>query len=138
MTEFTPISALIGGAIIGLSASCLYLFCGKIAGVSGMFHSLFPPKSQPWQIMFLIGLLIGGLAYYLIPMVQFPLRQAYPLKVILLGGFLVGFGTRLGSGCTSGHGVCGIARLSLRSIIATVLFLLAAILTATFTKGLLI
>lgn len=128
ITYFTPYRALIGGSLIGLSAVLFLYFNGRIAGVSGFVHGLCPPeRTFPlWRIAFLFGLAIGGLFYFVIPLIQFKLRTHYPIFLLLLGGFLVGFGTRMGQGCTSGHGVCGLARFSLRSIIATILFVFSA------------
>ena len=131
LTVFTPYRGLFGGLLIGLSAVLFLWLNGRIAGISGLIHGLCPP-SRPvdaWRIAFLTGLIIAGLSYFLIPAIQFPLRTHYPVYLLLLGGFLVGWGTRMGQGCTSGHGVCGVARFSKRSIIATLTFILSAMLT---------
>lgn len=131
MSAFTPMSALIGGSLIGISAILLMLFNGRIAGISGIMGSLFvwPLYDIAWKLAFIIGLLVAPLVYASIngaaPEIIFPHR----LELMIIGGFLVGFGTRLGGGCTSGHGVCGVARLSKRSIIATAVFMAAAIAT---------
>lgn len=125
MQNFTPISALIGGSLIGLSATLLMFLNGRIAGISGMLHGLpFKKKEFIWRALFLIGLIIGGFVYYLLPQIHFSLRSHYSTHLLILSGFLVGIGTKLGSGCTSGHGVCGIARMSQRSFVATGVFII--------------
>lgn len=130
VTQFTPYRGLIGGVLIGLSAVLFLGLNGRIAGMSNLVHGLCPPKKPipTWRITFLLGLFVGGLSFYVFPMIQFQLRTHYPFYILLIAGFLVGMGTRLGNGCTSGHGVCGIARLSRRSIVATVTFVLFGIL----------
>lgn len=131
MQQFTPISALIGGGLIGLSASLFFWLNGRIAGISGLFHGLFQSNKNDflWRFLFLIGLIAGGQIYYLVPQIQFSARTQYPISVLMLSGFLVGLGTKLSGGCTSGHGICGIARLSRRSLVATGVFFIAGILT---------
>lgn len=133
MTEFTPISALLGGALIGLAAVMLLKFNGRIAGISGIANGVLSLQAgdRLWRALFLIGLVIGGLLYQLGSGTALVTREGFPLAQLALAGALVGFGTRLGSGCTSGHGVIGIARLSPRSLAATVTFLLTGIATAT-------
>ena len=132
MENFTPISAAIGGALIGLAAVFLMLFNGRIAGVSGIADGLVNPRTDDrlWRLTFIIGLVAAPLAAalvgYGVPMPQMPTNYA----IIAVAGLLVGFGTRLGNGCTSGHGICGIARLSPRSIMATGVFMIAAISTS--------
>ena len=129
MTEFTPYSALIGGALIGLSAVLLMLFTGRIAGISGIFGGLLATNANDrgWRLAFLAGLIaapfLGALAHH---PPGAPLMPASWI-VVAAAGILVGFGARMGGGCTSGHGVCGIARLSARSIVATVVFMMTAI-----------
>lgn len=131
LTEFTPYRGLIGGGVIGISAILFLGLNGRIAGMSGLLHGLCPPGQSVdyWRIIFILGLLTGGVSYFLVPAIQFPLRMDYPIYLLLLGGFCVGFGTRMGQGCTSGHGVCGIARLSLRSFVATLVFVLSGMIT---------
>lgn len=129
MANFTPVSAAIGGALIGLSAVLLALFTGHIAGVSGIFAGLINPQTSDhrWRAAFIAGLIAAPVIVtavgYAVPVPQMPGSYV----TIVIGGLLVGFGTRLGSGCTSGHGICGIARLSPRSIVATFVFMAAAI-----------
>jgi uncharacterized protein len=136
MADFTPISAAIGGALIGLSAVLLMLLNGRIAGVTGVFAGLIDPTSadRAWRATFIAGLIAAPLSASLIglplPLPQMPTS----LIVVAAAGLLVGFGTRLSNGCTSGHGVCGIARLSPRSIAATVLFMAAAIVIVALTR----
>ena len=142
MEHFTPISALIGGALIGLAAAILWLGIGRIAGISGIVGNLWVPGSQPqrgdmaWRIAFVIGLvaapMLFGLAGGTLPSIQLPSSPA----LIVSAGLLVGIGTRLGSGCTSGHGVCGLARLSPRSLVATATFMATAILTVFVSRHL--
>jgi uncharacterized protein len=136
MANFTPISAAIGGALIGLSAVLLMLSTGRIAGISGIFSGLLNMRGEDkgWRIAFLAGLilapLIAGLIGYGMSAPKLPSSWA----VIVVAGLLVGFGTRLGGGCTSGHGICGIARLSPRSIAATVIFMVTAIITVAISR----
>jgi len=124
MTTFTPYTALLGGALIGISAVLMMWLLGRIAGISGIMGGLLPPKKNDidWRLFFVLGLIIGGFAYYLFTPIQFAPRQGFPILLLLIAGFCVGFGTRLGSGCTSGHGVCGVARISKRSLMATCIF----------------
>jgi len=127
MTHFTPISAAIGGAMIGLSASWLWLTLGRTAGISGILGGLVR-DDWGWRLAFLAGL-IG--APMVLSLAGAPVQWRSPeagMPMLILGGLLVGFGTRLGSGCTSGHGVCGIGSLSPRSIAATAAFMLTAAL----------
>src|SRR5262245_23737112 len=126
MAPFDPISAAIGGALIGLAATLLMLLTGRIAGISGILGDL-AGSDRLWRIAFLIGLIAAPLA---LPAAGYPLRApGMPsLLVVAAAGLLVGVGTRLGSGCTSGHGICGIARLSPRSIAATLTFVAVAML----------
>jgi len=129
--DFTPYSALAGGILIGLAASLLLWTNGRVAGISGIVGGLWRPVAGDlsWRALFLGGLLTGGVvAALLVPeALAFSLDRSLPLMAV--GGLLVGFGTRLGSGCTSGHGVCGNARLSPRSIVATVTFIAAGMVT---------
>jgi uncharacterized membrane protein YedE/YeeE len=138
MTEFTPFSALAGGALIGLSAVLLLLFNGRVAGISGILNgTLYAKKTDKlWRVLFLAGLIIGALIFQLaFPQFNSP-RTAYPLGLLILGGFLVGLGARLANGCVSGHGICGIGMLSKKSLIATVIFMLSGIITVFITRHL--
>lgn len=140
-TEFTPWLSLCGGVLIGLSAVMLMGLFGKIAGISGITKGLtgmFPgqdgPSDRGWRLSFLAGLIVAPVVV-LIVSGSFPL-QSVPTNLVgmLIAGLLVGVGTTLGSGCTSGHGVCGLARLSPRSFAAVVMFVGAAILTTTIVR----
>jgi uncharacterized protein len=138
MANFTPISAAIGGALIGLSSVLLMLLTGRIAGISGIFGGLldFSGEAKDSRIAFIAGLilvpLIAGLIGYPMPPPSMPASWT----VTIVAGLLVGFGTRLGGGCTSGHGICGTARLSRRSAAATAIFMLTAIVTVAFARHL--
>ena len=130
MHNFTPFSALIGGALIGLSASAMLLLDGKIAGVSGILAGVLKPASNDtlWRICFLAGLFAGGLLLRILMPGAFDFGIIRPLPMLTIAGLLVGFGTQLGSGCTSGHGVCGVSRLSPRSLVATGTFIVSGAL----------
>lgn len=131
MHNFTPLAALIGGILIGLSASAMLLLEGKIAGVSGIFAGvLLPAKgATAWKASFVAGLLAGGLLLRMLLPSAFDFGIIRPYGTLAIAGLLVGFGTRLGNGCTSGHGVCGISRLSPRSMVATMTFIASGALT---------
>ncbi len=128
MAEFSPLSALAGGLMIGAAAALLLLLDGRVAGISGIAGGLLRPAagSIAWRAAFLGGLVLGALLYRGASGMSDAIDVTSHWPTLIAGGVLVGFGTRLGGGCTSGHGVCGIARLSPRSIMATVLFMAAA------------
>jgi uncharacterized membrane protein YedE/YeeE len=127
-TAFTPLSALIGGALIGLAATLLYAMLGRIAGVSGIVNSAVDEKAdRGWRIAFLFGL-VAAASMWLLGTGVAP-RTGFPLPWLITAGLLVGFGTRLGSGCTSGHGICGLSRLSKRSLVAVLVFMGAGFAT---------
>ncbi len=136
MTSFTPLSALIGGIIIGLSATLLLWTTGRIAGISGIVGGLLRPTAAelPWRIAFVLGLIAAPLLYRAAGGTTPPITVTPSLALVVLGGLLVGYGTHLGSGCTSGHGVCGLACLSPRSLAATATFLLVALVTVFVTR----
>jgi uncharacterized membrane protein YedE/YeeE len=129
MHNFTPISALAGGALIGLAAVWLLATNGRIAGASSILHGLFGDGDRAWRAAFLIGLVLAGVAWYSAGM-PLPRRQGFPLGWVAAAGVLVGFGTRLGGGCTSGHGICGLSRLSARSLVAVVVFMAMGMVAA--------
>jgi uncharacterized membrane protein YedE/YeeE len=132
MNNFTPLSALAGGVLIGLASVWLLAANGRIAGISGILHGLFggmsasPPGDRGWRIAFLAGLLTAGFVWTFIFGSD---SQERNLAAMAFAGLLVGFGTRLGGGCTSGHGVCGLGRLSLRSLVAVCVFMVAGMLS---------
>lgn len=138
MTEFTPVASLIGGIMIGLAATLLMAFHGRVAGMTGIMGGILPPIAPdwPWRAAFLAGAIAGpflfvasgGVVPFAVPVSTFAL---------LVGAFIVGVGVTYGSGCTSGHGVCGMARLSPRSIVATVVFMITAFITVFVTRHLL-
>jgi uncharacterized protein len=136
MANFTPISAAIGGALIGLSAVLLMLLNGRIAGITGIAGGLIDPIStdRVWRATFIAGLIAAPLSAmligYTVPVPQMPTSMV----TIAVAGLLVGFGTRMSNGCTSGHGICGMARLSTRSIAATAVFMGAAIIVVALTR----
>jgi uncharacterized membrane protein YedE/YeeE len=131
MENFTPLTALAGGILIGLSASLLLWLNGRIAGVSTIVNGLLPRAKGDalWRLLFLTGIVLGAATWYSIAGGTPIPRESFPALLLLAGGALVGYGTSLGSGCTSGHGVCGLGRLSLRSLVATLVFLVTGIAT---------
>jgi uncharacterized membrane protein YedE/YeeE len=130
MTNFTPVSAALGGLLIGSAAAALVLLAGRVAGISGIVGGLLraQPGERAWRWAFLAGLLMAPVAYVFFDPVPLTRIAAHP-STLVAAGLLVGFGTRMGGGCTSGHGVCGLARLSRRSLVATIVFMAAAIVT---------
>ena len=138
MENFTPIEAIIGGLLIGLSSSFLLFLNGKIAGMSGLasqLHSSYKPENF-WRILFLAGLVLGCWVFKSSSAGLQEIEITGSLTLIIAGGVLTGLGTRMARGCTSGHGVSGIGRLSLRSFIAVPVFLSVAILTVFTLKNL--
>jgi uncharacterized membrane protein YedE/YeeE len=124
-------AALLGGVLIGLAASLLLWLNGRVAGVSGILNGVVFPKSHDtaWRVAFLLGLIVaGGLYMSSVPGASLP-RTDFSRAGLIAAGLLVGFGTRMGNGCTSGHGVCGLGRLSLRSLVAVITFMATAIAT---------
>ncbi len=138
MEHLTPVSAAIGGALIGVSASLLWIGLGRIAGISGILGNLPTARSADldWRIAFLIGLIVAPVLYRQLGGSVPPIEIDAAWPIVIAGGLLVGFGTRLGSGCTSGHAVCGLARLSSRSIMATALFMGTAVVTTFVVRHL--
>jgi uncharacterized membrane protein YedE/YeeE len=131
MTNFTPWSALTGGVLIGLASVWLLSANGRIAGVSGILHGLFaqPPGDRAWRAAFIAGLVAAGFAWHAFVPINSSSEAHW--GSLALAGALVGFGTRIGGGCTSGHGVCGLGRFSLRSLVAVMIFM-ATGMAATF------
>ncbi len=136
MENFTPVSATAGGILIGLSVLLLLFLNGRMAGISGIMNGLlnFNKPDFLWRVLFLIGLIAGAWIFEGLSGQSYSVRTNYPTALIIIGGFLVGFGTRLGSGCTSGHGICGLANLSIRSIVATLVFMLTGMVTVFILK----
>ena len=128
--------AIYGGVLIGVAATMMLLFNGRVTGISGIVGGLLNPvsKDKSWRILFLLGLLVGGFFLRFFHPVSFvTVSNAWRIDY-MIAGFFVGFGTLMGNGCTSGHGVCGISRFSFRSIISTIIFILSGILSVVFFK----
>jgi len=132
------IHVLGGGALIGLSALVLFAGIGRIAGICGIAFSLMaaPITTQMWRLLFLAGLLVGTWLFHNISGQAFPPAPDTKLPLLIIGGLLVGFGTAMGNGCTSGHGVCGMGRLSVRSMVATITFIAAGVVTVAVMNAL--
>lgn len=128
--------SLLGGLIIGASASLLLLFNGRIAGISGIASRIlsFEPKETLWRLAFIAGLVCGGFLLVQFFPEKFSFSSTTPFWRLATAGLLVGFGTSLGKGCTSGHGICGISRLSKRSIAATIIFMICGFITVFFMR----
>ena len=136
-TEFTPLSALAGGILIGLAATLLMWTRGRIAGVSGFVSRLLPPYEDDQllpRVAFVAGLALAPVLYSLATGFSVPIAVTSSVPILLAGGLLVGFGSVWGSGCTSGHGVCGLARISPRSFAATATFMTAAVITVFLVR----
>ena len=137
IVNFTPVESFLGGLIIGLAVAILYLLRGNYAGISGIYIQVISANKNGflWRLLFVFGLIIGPviLSFFSYKDLGFEMPNTNPI-IIILGGLLVGYGTQLGSGCTSGHGICGIGRLSIRSIIGTCVFVGAGILTVLLTR----
>ena len=137
MADFEVLMPLTGGILIGTAASMMLLFSGRIAGVSGIFGGMLfqQGKERAWRLSFITGLIAGGILLYTINTDFFENSSGRGLLAVNIAGFLVGIGTRIGGGCTSGHGVCGIGRLSVRSIVATVTFVFAGMVAVVLVKS---
>ncbi|HBI3711801.1 TPA: YeeE/YedE family protein [Vibrio parahaemolyticus] len=131
MLNVIPWESLFGGILLGISATILLLVNGKIAGISGIMNGIMSPKKgdYSWRLLFAVGMIAGGLISVLMLGVAVPSTANLSLGMVIAAGLLVGIGTRLGNGCTSGHGICGMGRLSKRSIVATCVFMAVAGLT---------
>src|SRR5689334_3871729 len=124
MTDFTPVSAIAGGALIAIGLAITLVATGRIAGLSGIFAGcLTATGDRAWRQLFVVGMLVASAAFQLAAPSTFDTTARVPLPVLAIAGVLVGFGTRLGNGCTSGHGLCGLSRFSLRSLVATLVFI---------------
>ena len=132
MESFTPIASTLGGLLIGIAAAGLLMFHGRIAGISGIAGGVFrqrQPGDTAWRIMFLVGLFMAGVAWSFFRPEDYAFGIERSTVALIIAGLAVGVGTQIGSGCTSGHGVCGIGRLSKRSTVATVTFMTTAAIT---------
>lgn len=131
MEGFTPWAALVGGTLIGLASLLLLLCNGRIAGISGIIGGGLTPARGDllWRVLFVAGLLAGGLVMLWLHPASLDIRIGVSTPAVILAGLLVGFGARIGSGCTSGHGVCGVGRLAPRSVVASAVFVTAGIVT---------
>ncbi|MGL5335248.1 MAG: YeeE/YedE family protein [Enterovibrio sp.] len=130
LVQFTPLLSFVGGLLIGCAAWILILFCGRIAGISGIIGGLFAVNAsdRSWRLTFLLGIIISPLLYgFAKQLPEIEIAASWP--TLIIAGLLVGIGTRYGSGCTSGHGVCGLSRLSPRSLAATITFMGVAFIT---------
>ena len=133
--NFTPISAFSGGILIGIAVILFFISTGRLAGVSGIVNNtLTNTKNWLSNFLFLVGLVLGPSVYVLILNNDIVFSMTSSLPLIIIGGILVGFGTKIGSGCTSGHGICGISRFSVRSIVATITFMIIAMITVALLK----
>ena len=129
IANFTPIPAFLGGLLIGLGVIIFFIATGRLAGVSGISYNVISNNNRFTNILFLIGLVIGPIVYKFLISENIPFLINKSYLIIIAGGLLVGLGTKIGSGCTSGHGVCGVSRFSVRSILATILFIFSGIIT---------
>ena len=133
--NFTPISAFSGGILIGIAVILFFISTGRLAGVSGIVNNtLTNTKNWLSNFLFLVGLVLGPSVYVLILNKDIAFSMTSSLPLIIIGGILVGFGTKIGSGCTSGHGICGISRFSVRSIVATITFMIIAMITVVILR----
>ena len=139
MHDFTPVHAVVGGALIALSLAIMLVTTGRIAGLSGVFAGFVAGTriDGAWRAWFIAGMLLVGLAFAVVEPSTFDAGARIPLWGVAIAGVLVGVGTRMSNGCTSGHGLCGMSRLSKRSIIATMTFVAVGVATATITGALL-
>ena len=128
--NFTPYSSLIGGLIIGVAVVLFFITTGRLAGISGIVSSTLEKNENKFSnLLFIIGLVLGPLVYIFFSQNDVVFKMTSSIPLIVIGGLLVGVGTKIGRGCTSGHGICGISRLSMRSILATIIFMIFAMIT---------
>ena len=133
--NFTPFSAFSGGLLIGIAVILFFISTGRLAGVSGIVNNtLTNTQNWPSNFLFLVGLVLGPSIYVFILNKDIAFSMTSSLPLIIIGGILVGFGTKIGSGCTSGHGICGISRFSVRSIVATITFMIIAMITVVLLR----
>ena len=136
MENFTPVESLVGGIVIGIAALVLLRFYGRIAGISGVFGGLLPFNTGEtlWRLIFLAGLFTGGVILSFLHSDAVTFELTYSNPSLILAGLLVGVGSRMGNGCTSGHGICGLGRLAPRSMVAVLTFMVTGIVTAVLVQ----
>ena len=136
MENFTPVESLVGGIVIGIAALVLLRFYRRIAGISGIFGGLIPFNTGEtlWRMVFLAGLVTGGVILSFLHTDAVTFELAYSNTALILAGLLVGVGSRMGNGCTSGHGICGLGRLAPRSMVAVLIFMVTGILTSVLVQ----
>ena len=134
-TNFTPYSSLIGGLIIGFAVVLFFITTGRLAGISGIVSSALEKNENKFSnLLFIIGLVLGPLVFIFFSKNDVVFKMTSSIPLIIVGGLLVGLGTKIGRGCTSGHGICGISRFSTRSILATIIFMIFAMITVFFLQ----
>ena len=133
--NFTPYSSLIGGLIIGVAVVLFFITTGRLAGISGIVSSTLEKNENKFSnLLFIIGLVLGPLVFIFFSKNDVVFKMTSSIPIIIVGGLLVGVGTKIGRGCTSGHGICGISRFSMRSILATIIFMIFAMVTVYFLQ----
>ena len=133
--NFTPYSSLIGGLIIGVAVVLFFITTGRLAGISGIVSSTLEKNENKFSnLLFIIGLVLGPLVFIFFSQNDVVFKMTSSIPLIIAGGLLVGVGTKIGRGCTSGHGICGISRFSMRSILATIIFMIFAMITVFFLQ----
>ena len=133
--NFTPYSSLIGGLIIGVAVVLFFITTGRLAGISGIVSSTLEKNENKFSnLLFIIGLVLGPLVFIFFSKNDVVFKMTSSIPLIIIGGLLVGAGTKIGRGCTSGHGICGISRFSMRSILATIIFMIFAMITVFFLQ----
>jgi hypothetical protein len=134
-TNFTPYSSLLGGLIIGVAVVLFFITTGRLAGISGIVSSTLEKNENKFSnLLFIIGLVLGPLVFIFFSKNDVVFKMTSSIPLIIAGGLLVGLGTKIGRGCTSGHGICGISRFSTRSILATIIFMIFAMITVYFLQ----
>ena len=134
-TNFTPYSSLLGGLIIGVAVVLFFITTGRLAGISGIVSSTLEKNENKFSnLLFIIGLVLGPLVFIFFSKNDVVFKMTSSIPLIIAGGLLVGLGTKIGRGCTSGHGICGISRFSMRSILATIIFMIFAMITVYFLQ----
>ena len=135
LINFTPYSSLIGGLIIGFAVVLFFITTGRLAGISGIVSSTLEKNENKFSnLLFIIGLVLGPLVFIFFSKNDVVFKMTSSIPLIVVGGLLVGLGTKIGRGCTSGHGICGISRFSMRSIVATIIFMIFAMITVFFLQ----